>query len=164
MRIRVILLLIIVGFFMNGCLADRIKQRMYYLKMKDKIAQQHKNRAIKSQKLTRSSVENKENDIVNRNQKKLYEPSAPEVIQPISDVEEVTLVSEQKKQVVKKKKKAISKSNGVRKNKKVKKSKKKEKKKSYEPYSIEDDKKDPELLGPQTTLESNPLLEQKDKI
>jgi len=52
--------------------------------------------------------------------------------------------------------------------KRVKKSKKRVKKRrahkiAPEPYSIEKNEADPELLGPQTTLDSNPLERKKGK-
>ncbi|HGZ70450.1 MAG TPA: hypothetical protein ENL00_03295 [Nitratifractor sp.] len=160
MRIRVILLLLIVGFFMNGCLADRIKQRMYYLQMKDKIAKQKNRNRLKTRREFTAGSKVK-HDATYKKEKKLYQPSQRETIKPIPDVEEISLGSHKSRKVVKKKKKK-----NVRKAKVSRKSKKSKKpvKKTYEPYSIEDEKKDPELLGPQTTLESNPLLEDKDKI
>ncbi len=39
---------------------------------------------------------------------------------------------------------------------------KKSKKSTYEPYSLEEGNSDPELLGPQTTLEKNPLKKEKE--
>lgn len=162
MKVRVILLMLIVGFFLNGCLADKIKQRMYYLKMKGKIAQQQKKRVVKSQKVSPDGTRR----VVTRSHKKLYTPSSSELIKPISDVEEITPVTMQHRKVVKKRKKTTTvktKEKVVRKSRSHKKTKKVVKK-SYEPYSIEDEKKDPELLGPQTTLEANPLLEKKGKI
>lgn len=156
MRIRVVLLLLIVGFFMNGCLADRIKQRMYYLQMKDKIAKQKNRNRLKTKTRREFTAESQvKHGSAYKKEKTLYQPSQRETIKPIPDVEEISLESHKSRKVVKKKRKK-----NVQ-NAKVSRKSKKPVKKTYEPYSIEDEKKDPELLGPQTTLESNPLLEDK---
>jgi PBP1b-binding outer membrane lipoprotein LpoB len=123
MRITILSLILIIAFFMNGCLVDRIKQRMYVRK----LMQQQKVQVVQSFKKP----------------KKLYTPSpAPNLEQSTKS----TKKSIKKKKIVKKRV--------------TKKSKKVIKKVTPEPYSIEKDEAAPELLGPQTTLKSNPL---KDK-
>jgi len=124
--------IILISFVLNGCILDRIKQRVYAKKQIQKQEQ-----AIKRREATTAD-------------KKVYTPSKPTA----------TIYKEEKELSVKhhKVKKASS---------KVKTTKKKYSKKRHyvrkkvklkpEPYSIEKDEQDPELLGPQTTLDSNPL-------
>ena len=126
------ILLILIAFLMNGCLADRIKQRIYARELKKRQLKYIPQKSVKNSQI---------------NKPKLYTPSpAPKKL--YQDKKEYK--SSYKKKIVTKKKikSRVSK-------KKV--TKKRVKKIIAEPYSIEKNEADPELLGPQTTLESNPL-------
>ncbi len=122
MRIYTLITILTISILMNGCLLDRIKQR---LSVKKQI--QNKQKVVQTQTVK--------------------EYKAPQVI-------------EEKKVITKKVKKKVKKSKKV--SKKSYKTKKIHKKKHIhkiepEPYSIKKNEADPELLGPQTTLKSNPL-------
>ncbi len=122
MRLYTISILLIVAFVMNGCLVDRIKQRMQARELM-------KQRQLK--------------EVETFEKPKLYKPSPS----PLKEESRTTVVKKKSKKIKKIKKRVKT---------KVKK-KKHTPKKVVEPYSIEKDEADPELLGPQTTLKSNPL-------
>ena len=173
MRVRLLVFLIGLGFLLNGCLVDRIKERVYYLKMRDgtyvkvkrkvKIGKLHKKKVKVYKKSREESLE--------LEKKPLYMPSKPELVDSVEEVEVIPLkkpISYEKK-VVKRVKKSSSKVvKSKKKGSKIKKYKKVTKKKvvkkiKHEPYSIGSDESDPELLGPQTTLDENPLKKAADK-
>jgi len=116
MRLYTISILLIVAFVMNGCLVDRIKQRMYARELM-------KQRQLKEVKTFEKP--------------RLYKPS-PSPLKEESEIKVTKKAKNVKKKIKRKKKKSAP-------------------KKVIEPYSIEKDEADPELLGPQTTLKSNPL-------
>jgi len=171
---RVILLVVAIAFVMNGCLADRIKQRLYYLKTKDKYTMQKKAKASQKAKVV-SSFNREEKSRVYKATvpaRSVYKPS--KVKRQEVEVEEIPIntkevtkkssVSQVKKSTPKKKRKSTASKKEKTAHKKRKTHSKKVKV-IKEPYSLESDKQDPELLGPQTTLNANPLLEDgKDKI
>ena len=128
MKFYTLTTVILISLLLNGCILDRIKQRIYAKKQIEKqeqVIKQRENRASES--------------------KKVYKPS--KVTDPI--------YAESNKVEVK----------PIKKNKQVKSSAHRIKKKHIrkkvklkpEPYSIGKDEQDPELLGPQTTMDSNPL-------
>lgn len=132
MRIYTIFVIFLSALMLNGCLIDRIKQRLYY----EKILKQKQHLPKKRVKVYKPSKPNSE----------LYaKPDNIEVIPKESKIKK----KRSKKHYVKK----VKKEKGY--------------KITKEPYSISDNEKDPELLGPQTTLKSNPLtkksLEEKKK-
>ena len=130
MRLYTILTLLIVAFLMNGCLVDRIKQRMYAREL------------MKKQQLQ---------EVETFKKPKLYSPSPSPLTatqQPVKKVVKTTTKTLPTKKSTKRK---------ITKQKK----KKRVKKPVVEPYSIEKDEADPELLGPQTTLKSNPLTKRE---
>ena len=174
MKIRVIVLIVGISFLLNGCLADKIRERVYYLKMRDskhkqaksktRIGKLHKEAKVQEEVIQKRFA--KSNTI---RKKPLYMPSKAE---PIEQTEEVEIVPLEEKKITRKKvtkKKIVIKEHKeytkkrVKHKKTVKKVVKKTEQK-LEPYSIESDENDPELLGPQTTLESNPLKKDIDKI
>ena len=126
MRIYTLFIIFLSALMLNGCLIDRIRQRLYYKQHTKKVQQYHKKTTIRKK--------------VYVAQKRVYKPSKPTA----------PIYKEPKKRV-----KIVRK--------KVKKRRhytKKIHKKHIlvkEPYSISSNEADPELLGPQTTLESNPL-------
>lgn len=156
MKIRVLGLLVLTGIIMNGCLADRIKQRIYMKKMQqERVAHQIQKNKKRDLKATQSSqtVENfdahpkdvKAEEVVVEKQKRVQSYSKPKYKTKREQKKAPTLSTGEN-----------SKSN-KRVTKKNKKRKTKVKKMVREPYSIGNHKTDPELLGPQTTLKTNPL-------
>jgi len=157
MRISIISLTVIFAFLMNGCLIDRIKQRRMLAEQMEKNRQ--------SKLIKRSSKLG-----VRAKRTTLYKPSSNNVEvpptltqnrQPLlytpSSIEDNNFKTKTKKYT---KKSSINKTKKVqKKRKKVNKNRKKVKKVTHEPYSIEKNEADPELLGPQTTLKENPLEE-----
>ena len=136
MRLSIISITILVAFLMNGCLVNRIKQR------------------IMAQNMQKQAEQNGTVAVVNDfNETKLYQPSSanPALYEDVK--------KNKKRKTTKKKKKYTKKKKRVKTTKKKKKytKSKKVKKIAPEPYSIEKNEEDPELLGPQTTLKSNPL-------
>ncbi len=144
MKIKIFISISLVAFLMNGCVIDRIKQRLY-------MKQQHKKIDVKK--------EDKKQE--------LYKPSkspllVEEMILPIEEAPDNKPVSNSSVKKVKVAKKSSKREVAKRKVHSV-------KKQNPEPYSIEKNENDPELLGPQTTMESNPLTkvnidESKKKI
>ena len=136
MKFSTISILLILSFLMNGCLVNRIKKRVY----------QNERQQLQENNVT-EVVETIQEPV-------LYTPTPA---QPITENKIRTIKKKKKVKKVKKKPK-----------KRVKKSKKRVKKRRAhkivpEPYSIEKNEADPELLGPQTTLDSNPLERKKGK-
>ncbi len=127
------------SFTLNGCLIDKINQRLHPKSQMKKTVTDSK------QKLptTALSAQNRIAAV------KEYTPSKPSA--PIYKESQKTVAKSKKS----KKKTYIKKHT---KTKKVSKSKVL----APEPYSIEKHEKDPELLGPQTTLKSNPLTKKSD--
>ena len=178
MRIKAILLVTLIAFLMNGCLADRLKQRIYYLKMRDKNGKIYTKKVVKRVRV--ETTKSKKASSVKRFyapkrvKKELYMPSVINTTQVVSEVEEVPLESSpvidtksystSKKRTVHKVKKKVKKKTKKKRRKVIKKVKKHVKKKIVEPYSLESETSDPELLGPQTTIDANPLSEKKNKI
>jgi len=127
MRIYTIFTLFLIAFLLNGCIIDRIKKRLYVQRQIAKQKQETKKNNKLGQKVT---------------SKKVYKPSkvsAPIYTEPKQETKKQRVYSKSKRTVKKRKyvkKKVIIKP---------------------EPYSIEKNEADPELLGPQTTLKSNPL-------
>ena len=179
MNIRLIVLAIGIGFVLNGCLVDKIKERIYYSKMKDgrykRVKVKNKIGKLDRTSREKTSIRKKKILVQEKTLKKpLYMPSNVEVASV--DKEEIEVVPlERKRSIVTKvveKKKVLKHSSIAAKKvdeekrvvkKKVKKVSKKVEEK-VEPYSISSDQHDPELLGPQTTLEENPLKKSEDKI
>lgn len=126
MQIRTLITITTISFLMNGCLLDRIQQRL-------SISQNAKQEKKAEHKIEES--------------KKEYKPSKP--TEPIYTQPDKIEVEPAKEKVIKSTKKTY----------KPKKTHKKKlvEKMAPEPYSIEKHESDPELLGPQTTLKSNPL-------
>ena len=143
MKFYTLIAIITVSFFLNGCLADRIKQRLFPEK-KQQVARQVNdgNKTEKVQPVKRKAVE----------PKKTYTPSKPTA----------PIYTEPKPKVINKVK-SSNKSYKKKKSHKKKVYKKKVHKIKPEPYSIGKDEADPELLGPQTTIESNPLTKNSKK-
>ena len=136
MKFYTLTTIIFISFVLNGCILDRIKQRMYAKKQIEKQEQviaQRESKTTTKQSLYES--------------KKVYKPS--KVTAPIySDSNDVEVKHKKSNSSVKKNKKKYSKKRRhIRKKVKLK----------PEPYSIGKDEQDPELLGPQTTMDSNPL-------
>jgi hypothetical protein len=119
-----------IAFLMNGCLVDRIKQRMYAKEV------------MKKQQLK---------EVKTFQKPKLYTPSPSPL----------TATQQPAKKVVKKSNKSIKHKKSSAKKTTTHTHKKRVKKAVIEPYSIEKDESDPELLGPQTTLKSNPLTKKE---
>ena len=130
MRIYTILTVTLISLLLNGCILDRIKQRMAAKQQIEKQRQQTMNKKKLGQEVLKKE--------------KVYTPSkatAPIYANP-NNIE----VSH----------KTVKKISQVKKSKKHKHITK-VKKVIPEPYSIKKGDSDPELLGPQTTLKSNPL-------
>jgi len=128
-------IIILISFFLNGCIIDRLKQRIYAKNQIEKQKQIIKHRESKTTK-----IGSKASKI-----KKSYEPSkatAPIYAEP-DKIEVKPIEKNQKSNISRKKRYAKHIKNKV--------------KLKLEPYSIEDSEQDPELLGPQTTISSNPL-------
>ena len=162
MKFYTLTTIILISFALNGCIIDRIKQRMFAKKQIEKQEQaiEKKNRKVTQRETVPRKSATRQNA---SKSKKVYKPS--KVTAPIySKPEEVKVepvvehrykktahtVKTSTKSVKKKytkKKKHISNKKHVAKKVKIK----------PEPYSIEKDEQDPELLGPQTTMDSNPL-------
>ncbi len=140
MKFYTLTTIILISFVLNGCILDRIKQRIYAKKQIEKQEQAIKRRESKSSLREKASES-----------KKVYKPSAATApIYTDSNEVEVKHESKHKKSnlsIKKAKKKYSKKREHI--NKKV--------KLKPEPYSIGKDEQDPELLGPQTTISSNPL-------
>jgi len=133
MRIYTIFTLFLIAFLLNGCIVDRIKKRIF---VQRQIAKQ-KQEAEKNNKLRQKAITEKN---------KVYKPSKPSV--PLyTEENNVKVQSKVKKSVHKKHKKIVKKHKYAKKKVTIK----------PEPYSIEKNEGDPELLGPQTTLKANPL-------
>ncbi len=162
MRISTISLIIITALTMNGCLLDRIKQRQL-IQRQLKEQQQHIKSNSKSNLGTRSrraSVSLNQQILPTQYAKQepvLYTPSASNLA-----IEKDNYIEKRKITTNKKYKKKTTKITKYKK--RSTKHKKRVAKVTQEPYSIEKNEADPELLGPQTTLESNPLTEVKKKI
>ncbi len=149
MRRYTILIILISSFILNGCLADRIKQRLYAREYAKHTMIKHHNKKYKNIKVEESfSYAPKEEYIISA-------PTTTRSYTPTVVTKEKRVVKKyKKKKVIKKriKKKRVAK-------KRIKKYKKIKKKISHEePFSIKKDEADPELLGPQTTLKANPLV------
>ncbi len=138
MNIKIILSVALISVVMNGCLIDRIKQKVYHKSLKNRD--------------------------INRRSKKLYKPTPSTLKVEEKFIENKTIAPSrrEKSKISKKSKNSVDKSS----KKVAKKSKTKHIKKKIkpEPYSIEKDETDPELLGPQSTLDSNPLKRSKEKV
>jgi len=132
MQIRTLITITTISFIMNGCLLDRIQQR---LSVSQNVKQNKK-------------VEQKDTNAPIKESKKEYKPSKP--TEPIYTQPDKIEVTPQKPRVTK-----------TIKRKKV---KKVAHKITAEPYSIKKNESDPELLGPQTTLKSNPLTKKEPII
>ena len=154
MNIKVVTVLVGIGFLMNGCLLDKIRQRVNYLQMRNSNDKQRLSASEREE--LRQSGETKKRD--------LYMPSKAEPIEEIEEVEEVALEKPKKSKPKIKKSKSRVKSKSSKPKAKHKRREVKKIKPKLEPYSIESEQGDPELLGPQTTLESNPLKKTGDKI
>ncbi len=135
MNIKIILSVALISVVMNGCLIDKIKQKIYHKSQKDRD--------------------------INRKSKKLYKPT-PSTLKVEEKFIENKTIAPSRREKSKKSKNSVYKSS----KKVLKKSKTKHIKKKIkpEPYSIEKDETDPELLGPQSTLDSNPLKKSKEKV
>jgi len=177
MRIRIIALTIGIGLLMNGCLADKLRARIYYLKMRDgsyKKVKRKKQEAESSLKVNHTKTIEKKRVLQAPMvvKKPLYTPSPAEPLVMNDDEVEVVAVDKSRSSYehnLKQRKKHTTQSAHRTKKKRDEKRKKKrvhkkKTKKSLEPYSIESDQSDPELLGPQTTLESNPLKKESNNI
>jgi len=156
------------SFILNGCLVDKIKARVYSYKNPKKsktisgIVEQKSFIRTQPKRIT-STVSQQVAPKVTTRQKVVKE-----VATVVVSEKEATTVSVAAKEVKKVEQKSVTKK--VAKKVKVKKSKhvtkkvtkrkkviKRKVKQKSEPYSIEKNENDPELLGPQTTLDSNPL-------
>ena len=147
MRRYTILIILISSFILNGCLADRIKQRLYVREYAKHTMIKHHNKKYKNIKVEESFIDAPKEEYI------ISAPTPTRSYTPVV-VEEKKIVKKRvKKRVIKKhKKKRVAK-------KRIKKYKKIKKKISHEePFSIKKDEADPELLGPQTTLKANPLV------
>lgn len=138
MNLKIILSVTLISFIMNGCIIDRIKQRVYH--------------------------KSKKNIDVNKKSKKIYKPTKSELKVEEKFIENKPVVKTRSEKVKKSVKSNHSSSKKVAKKSKVKHIKKKTTKIKPEPYSIEKDETDPELLGPQSTLDSNPLKRVKKSV
>ena len=140
MKFYTLISIIFISFVLNGCILDRIKQRLYAKKQIEKqeeVIKQRESKATTVQKATEV--------------KKVYKPS--KATAPIYAEENKVEV----KPVTKYKKAKSSVKTTKKKYSKKRKHKRKKVALKPEPYSIGKDEQDPELLGPQTTLDSNPL-------
>lgn len=140
MKFYTLTTIIFISFILNGCILDRIKQRIYAKKQIEKQEQTIKQRE------SRASLGQRASEL-----KKVYKPS--KATEPIYTEQNELEV---KPEVNYKKSKASVSTKSTKKTVKKKYKRKKVKLKS-EPYSIGKDEQDPELLGPQTTIDSNPL-------
>ena len=134
MKFYTLTTIILISFVLNGCILDRIKQRIYAKKQIERQEQSIKkreSRATAKQRLSES--------------KKVYKPSPATA--PIYTDSNEAKNKKTKVSSVKRKKKYSKKRKHISKKIKLK----------PEPYSIEKNERDPELLGPQTTISSNPL-------
>ena len=164
MRIYTLLTVFLVSILLNGCIVDRIKQR---LAVEKQLETQTQTASVKNQNLGTEASTAKGTYVVAKRKVKTYKPSKPTA--PIyANPQQTEVKTAKPKAVVKHKavvKKVKKKSSKVSKSKVVKKVKHKRKhrvkKVVPEPYSIKKNESDPELLGPQTTLDSNPLSENK---
>jgi len=169
MRIYTLLTVFLVSILLNGCIVDRIKQR---LAVEKQLETQTQTASVKNQNLGTEASTVKQTyvvakKVVAKRKVKTYKPSKPTA--PIyANPQQTEVKTAKPKAVVKHKavvKKVKKKSSKVSKSKVVKKVKHKRKhrvkKVVPEPYSIKKNESDPELLGPQTTLDSNPLSENK---
>ena len=137
MKFYTLTTIIFISFLLNGCILDRIKQRIYAQKQIEKQEKSIKKRESKA------SLGQRATDL-----KKVYKPS--KATEPIYvEQNELEVKAEDKH---KKTKSTLSTEKTIKK-----KYKRKKVKLKPEPYSIGKDEQDPELLGPQTTLDSNPL-------
>ena len=164
MRIYTLLTVFLVSILLNGCIVDRIKQR---LAVEKQLETQTQTASVKNQNLGTEASTVKQTYVEAKRKVKTYKPSKPTA--PIyANPQQTEVKTAKPKAVVKHKavvKKVKKKSSKVSKSKVVKKVKHKRKhrvkKVVPEPYSIKKNESDPELLGPQTTLDSNPLSENK---
>ncbi len=145
MKKRVILIIVSITFMLNGCLIDRIKQRLAYKQSIQKRAAEKKEVPAKKTKVVKYEPSKPTEPIYKNPEKIEVTPAAQPAAKP------AVIPAKKKKPTVKKTKK---KHYTVR--------KKKPRTLKPEPYSISSNEQDPELLGPQTTLKSNPLS-QTDK-
>ena len=141
MKLYTLISIIFISFVLNGCILDRIKQRLYAKKQIEKQEQAIKQRESKKATIGQRVPE------TNR----VYKPS--KATAPIYTEENKVEV----KPVTKYKKAKSSVKTTKKKYSKKRKHKRKKVILKPEPYSIGKDEQDPELLGPQTTLDSNPL-------
>lgn len=132
--------IVALSFGLNGCILDRIKQRLH--------PKSHKSKKIVSNNNISQNIQQKQTVLPVEKQ---YTPSKPTA--PIYKNSEKKSVESKKETKHKKivKKKIIKKHH-------------KPKKIAPEPYSIEKNEQDPELLGPQTTLHSNPLTKKTKAV
>ena len=159
MNKKILLLTVIVSIAMNGCVVDRIKQRVYAKKLKEYNLHKKQTLAVKQRKVTTTNDVKVVETITKEQPKVLYTPSKPNL--KVDNYKKVTkkIKSKIKSKVESKEKKVVKKSASKR----VKRVHKKVAKVYKEPYSIEKHESDPELLGPQTTLDSNPLVKKESK-
>ncbi len=153
MRASIITVTLILAFTLNGCIVDRINAR---LKAKNNAFAQNQQTVTYqesgSKNLGVTVVEEvPQDERFYRRVKRVYQPTPAKRYIHKKKIIKKTI---HKKRVVVKKKKYIKKHKRV---------KTKVKKVYKEPYSIEKNEADPELLGPQTTLKSNPLSKAKVK-
>ena len=146
MNKKIIFLIASISLVMNGCVVDRIKQRVYAKKLKEYKLQQQKRLSAKDLKNIKVI------ETIERKPKVLYTPFKPVVEEPVRYKKVSTNNMKSHKKVSTNSKKSHKKTSHI------------VKKEYKEPYSIEQNENDPELLGPQTTLKSNPLFKAKGKI
>jgi len=144
MKFYTLIAIIAISFIFNGCLAvDRIKQRLFPEKRHKVARQVSSNKQVSSNQTEKVQPVKKEAVEV----KKTYTPSKPTA----------AIYTESEPKKIKK----VKSSNKPHKKRKA--HKKKVHKIKPEPYSIGKNEEDPELLGPQTTIESNPLTKNSKK-
>jgi len=149
MRIYTLFTVFLISILLNGCIIDRIKQRLAVEKQ------------LKEQKKTISKTNKNLGTEINTKKVQTYTPSKPTA--PIyAKPQQVEVKIDKHKSTAKREKNKIVNTKKSKVAKKVKHKRKQIAKKiAPEPYSIKKNESDPELLGPQTTLDSNPLSENK---
>ena len=162
MKFYTLTTIILISFALNGCILDRIKQRMFAKKQIEKQEQAIEKKNSKAKATVQQSARRSD-----AKSKKVYKPSKPTA--PIYSKPEEVKVEPKVEHTYKKTKTVTKKRVKTVKKKHIKHAKhqkhvRKKVKIKPEPYSIEKDEQDPELLGPQTTMDSNPLTHNAETI
>ena len=160
-----LILIILSAFIFSGCIFDKLKKKEYSYVHSKTMYVNTNSVSYKNYNKPRSTEVKKNSKI---KKKKIIKKR--KYIKKV--IKKTTIKKDKKRKIVKKKstsrkQKVIKKSKKkhlYRKNNNHKKTYKKRVKKYFEPYSLEKNELDPELLGPQTTIKKNPLHLKPKKI